>query len=126
MPLIEDNSIKVLEIYDNKAVFTALKGALFSIHPSLKDILSYDMMLSLKAGKTFIADTRNENYKDFIDRTKAGIGYSSYFEFQESVNYLLSNSNLRVKLNRRSYNLYRNRYREEFNLTDFLKFLETL
>ena len=126
MPLIDDNSIKVLEIYDDKAVFTALKGALFSIHPSIKDILSYDMMLSLKAGKTFIADTRNQNYKDFIERTKTGIGYSSYFEFQEGINYLLNNSSIRQKLNRRAYNLYKSKYKEETILSDFLNFLENL
>ncbi len=126
MPLLEDSSITILEIYDDKAVFTALKGALFSVHPSLKDVLSYDMMLSLKAGKTFIADVRNHNYKDFIDRTKAGIGYSSYFEFQEGINYLLNNKEIRQKLNRRAYNLYRNRYREEIILEGFLNFLESL
>ena len=126
MPMIDDNSIKILEIYDDKAVFTALKGALFSIHPSLKDVLSYDMMLSLKAGKTFIADTRNQNYNDFIERTKSGIGYSSYFEFQESVNYLLNNREVRLKLNRRAYSLYRTKFKEEKILNEFLAYLENL
>ncbi len=126
MPFLKDESVKIIEKFDIRDKFTAIHGSLFTVHPSNEDVSGYEIIDSLKGGKLFVADIRNENYLEYILKTKSGLSYSSYFEFQEVLNILIQDNELRGKLSKRAHYIYNKRFKKSLILDNLKNYLEKI
>ncbi len=126
IPFLKDESVKIIERFDLTDKYTAIKGSLFTVHPSAEDVSGYEIINSLKGGKPFIADIRNENYLEYILKTKAGLSYSSYFEFQEVLNLLSQDGEFRRKLSNRAQYVYRKTYKKDIIINVLKEYLEKI
>jgi len=126
MPVIDHKSIKIIDNYSKKDKHSALKGAFLNILPSTSDIIGYEIINSFKAGKPIIADVRNENYKEYLKKTHAGLPYSDYFEFQEVLNLFFNGKNLNKKLSYKALEAYNQKYNKNIILNRLNNLMEKL
>jgi hypothetical protein len=126
IPFLKDESVKIIEHFDIKDKYTGIKGSLFTVHPSTEDVSGYEIINSIKGGKPFIADIRNENYLEYILKTKAGLSFSSYFEFQEVLNLLTQDGEFRRKLSNRAQYIHRKSYKTELIIERLKEYLEKI
>ncbi len=110
MELPSDPDIRYLGFLSEKEKYEAIANAEFTIHPSRLESFSISLLESL-ACKTPVLVTENSPVLlNHVLKSNAGLYYSNYEEFTETIFFLLKNKRIREQLARNGFKYIKENY----------------
>ncbi len=106
----DHKNIIYLGFLNDKEKYSALAGAEFLIIPSQFESLSMVTLEAWAIGKPVLANGRTEVLKGQCIRSNAGLWYSNYEEFRQTINLLSENSKLKKELGSNGKNFFNKNY----------------
>lgn len=106
----DHKNIIYLGFLNDKEKYSALAGAEFLIIPSQFESLSMVTLEAWAIGKPVLANGRTEVLKGQCIRSNAGLWYSNYEEFRQTINLLSENSKLKNELGSNGKNFFNKNY----------------
>lgn len=88
----------------------AFAGALFFCQPSVNESLSIVTMESWMSGRPVLVNAGCNVTKDHCRRSQGGLYFSSYPEFEECINYFVSNPNIADQMGENGQKYVRENY----------------
>ena len=104
--------------------YDAHASATFLCQPSVNESLSITIMESWLAEVPVLVHSDCDVTKFHCQKSNGGVYFSDYFEFEECVNFLLDNSEIRLKMGRNGKKYVRENYNWETVVKRFRKALE--
>lgn len=98
MPVSTHPDIVSLGFVSDQDKFDGLAGAQFLVMPSPYESLSIVLLEAFYLGKPVLVNGKCEVLKDHCLNSNGGLYYNSYYEFEETMNYLLSSEEARKKM----------------------------
>lgn len=96
-----DNShpdIRDLGFLDTQDKYNAYAAANLLCNPSINESFSIVLMESWLCGTPALVNSKCPVTRDYVERSKGGLHFSDYYEFEASLNYLQQNRPLRIAL----------------------------
>lgn len=106
----DHKNIVYLGFLNDKEKYDALAGAEFLIIPSQFESLSMVTLEAWAIGKPVLANGRTDVLKGQCKRSNAGLWYSNYDEFRQTIKLLNENSELKKELGSNGKDFYENNY----------------
>lgn len=114
-------NINYLGFLDDADKFNALAASMLLVIPSQYESLSMVTLEAWATGKPVIANGRTEVLMGQCRRSNAGLWYTSYDQFREVFNVLLTNDQLRERMGRNGKDFFFNNYSWKVIVGKYLK-----
>lgn len=118
-----DPDIKYIELTEEKERLEGMKGSIFTLFPSKKDILHYFFFESMSLGVPAVVNEKMVTIVDYCLKSNGGLWYSGREEFLELASLLVKDKLLRSEMGRRAQKYIRENHSFE---RIFLKWKEFL
>ncbi len=109
-PIKTNKNIKYLGIVSQEEKTALISKSLFLINPSWYESLSLTLLEAWQQKKPVLVYGFNPVLKDQVLRSKGGLYYETYQEFEEKIKSLLTNNTLRKTLGQNGYLFYKKNY----------------
>lgn len=123
MEIPDSKDIVSLGFLSDSDKFDSIYGSKFVVIPSRYESLSLILLEAFKCGKPVLVNGKSDVLKAHCLRSNGGLFYSDYFEFLESMNFLMNNQNLLMDLGENGRNYVEENYNWDDIVEKNLKFI---
>ena len=111
-PIKTNKNIKCFGVVSQEEKIYLIKNSLFLVNPSWYESLSLTLLEAWQQKKPVLVYGFNPVLKDQVLRSKGGLYYETYQEFEEKIKSLLINNTLKESLGKNGYLFYKKNYSE--------------